>query len=224
MCFRGSNHVRLSAADYDRSSGFTLIELLVVIAIIAIAALFLIPALSPGSARALDGASRQFAADLENARLIAIAERTRTRVLLPTSSSNFANPASGTPWPTDIALRGYVITSQKKTETVWKQRGKWNRLPQGVAVERFVQPSPTPAPTAIPIDIGGTGTQSYTFSGPYIEFLANGSSSLDPAASPAATVTLSDGFVTPTETFSPKNKGLKAAVTIDPVSGGVLVK
>ena len=142
------------------SRGFTLLELLVVIAIILIVAAFLIPALSPNSSRALDGASHQFAADLENARLIAIAERTQTRVLLPSSATNFANPVpSVTPWPSDIALRGYVITSEKKLKSVWKQRGKWNRFPDGVAVKSFGQDTPTPTPGAIPIDVGGSGNR-----------------------------------------------------------------
>ncbi len=207
--------------------GFTLLELLVVIAIILIVAAFLIPALSPNSSRALDGASHQFAADLENARLIAIAERTRTRVLLPSSATNFANPVpSVTPWPSDIALRGYVITSEKKTESVWKQRGKWNRFPDGVAVKSFVQPTPTPTPGAIPIDVGGSGNRTYDYSGPYVEFLANGSCTLDPTASPAPAVSVADGFVVtaPTETFKPKNVGLVSTVTIDPISGSVSLK
>jgi type II secretion system protein H len=223
--FRGSRPICSRFPDFAMHRGFTLLELLVVMAIIAIVAAFVIPALSPGSARALDGATRQFAADLENARLIAIAERTRTRVLLPTNSGDFSTPApSPTPWPADISRRGYLITSQKKTETVWRQRGKWNRFPQGVAVQTFTQPSPAPTPTAIPIDVGGTGSQTYAFSGPYIEFLANGTCNLDPAASPALAVILADGFVSPADTFEAKNRGLTFTVTVDPLSGSVLIK
>ena len=232
MLFLGNNDaLKIVSLQRVKKRGFTLLELLVVMGIIVIAAVFLIPALSPGSARSLDAAARQFAADLENARLIAIAERTRTRVLIPTNSTDFAGATAGiTPWPSDISRRGYAITSQKKTDTVWKQRGKWNRFPQGVAIQSLTTPTPTPAspptptPTAMPIDIGGSGTQSFTFSGPYIEFLANGSSNLNPLASPAAAVTIADGFIKSDGAFQGKNKALKSTVMIDPSSGAVVVK
>ncbi|MDQ3545768.1 MAG: prepilin-type N-terminal cleavage/methylation domain-containing protein [Verrucomicrobiota bacterium] len=206
-------------------SAFTLVEMLVVIVIIAIVIAFLVPALAPNSGRALYGATRQFAADLENARQIAIAERTRTRVLLPLTSSDFASPTPApTPWPGDITRRGYVITSQKPTETTWKQRGKWTRLPTGIALQDIVQPSPSPTPSPIPIDIAGTGTINYTFNGPYIEFLPNGSSSLNPGASPASTATLADGFVDTSGAFKAKNVNVKSTVTIDPLTGNSIVK
>ncbi|MDQ3198355.1 MAG: type II secretion system GspH family protein, partial [Verrucomicrobiota bacterium] len=98
-------------------SAFTLVEMLVVIVIIGILLALLVPALGPSSGRALDGATHQFTADLENARLIAIAERKTTRVLLPVSQANFSpSPApSPLPWPTDITRRGYVIASQSGT-------------------------------------------------------------------------------------------------------------
>jgi prepilin-type N-terminal cleavage/methylation domain-containing protein len=204
---------------------FTLLEVLLVIAIIALVAVFLLPSLGTGSARNLDGASRQFAADLENARLIAMAERTRTRVLLPAGAGDFSNmTASATPWPNDITRRGYVIASEKRTETMWKQRGKWNRFPQGVAFSAFVQPSPTPIPAAMAIDVSGTSSHSYDYNGAYIEFLANGSCSLDPAASPAPGVTVADGFIDSNGNFAPKNRGLVATITIDPLSGSVSLK
>lgn len=156
---------------------------------------------------------------------MAISERTRTRVILPISSSNFSSPAtSPAPWPSDIVLRGYLVVSEKRTDAFWKQRGKWNRLPQGVAVQSFVQSSPTPAPTAVPIDVGGTGTATYRFSGPYIEFLANGSCNLDPSASPAPAATLADGFVDSSGLFVQKNIKLRFTVTVDPLTGSVSVK
>lgn len=198
--------------------------------IIGLLLAFLIPSLGPASGRALDGTTRQFAADLEGARLIAMAERTRTRVILPTSIDNFSSPApSPIPWPSDIPLRGYLIVSEKRTDAAWKQRGKWNRFPQGVAVDPtagvFPQPSPTPSPTpAIPIDVGGTGATTYTFNGPFIEFLANGSSNLNPSVSPAPAATLADGFVNSGGAFVKKNAKLRFTVTVDPLTGAISIK
>jgi type II secretory pathway pseudopilin PulG len=208
-----------------------LIELMVVMGIIALVLAFVIPSLGPASGRALDGTITQFKADLEGARLLAITERTRTRVLVPTNSTNFLAPtSSATPWPSNIALRGYLIVSEKRTESVWKQRGKWSRLPDGVAFDPtagiFTQPAPTPVPTppGIPIDVGGSGAASYTFNGPYIEFLANGSSNLNPAASPAPAAVVADGFIDSTGAFVKKNVKLRFTVTVDPLTGSILVK
>jgi type II secretory pathway pseudopilin PulG len=202
-----------------------LIELMVVMGIIALAMAFLIPTLGPASGRAVDAATGQLKSDLESARLIAIAERTRTRVLIPTNASDFSAAASSpAPWPNDITRRGYLIVSEKRTDQYWKQRGKWTRFPPGVAIPTFVQPLPTPAPTAIPIDVGGTNTATYRFSGPYIEFLANGSCNLDPTASPAPATIVADGFIDSTGNFVQKNASLRFTVTVDPLTGSVAVK
>jgi type II secretory pathway pseudopilin PulG len=198
---------------------------MVVIGIIAIVLAFLIPSLGPSSGRAVDAAAGQLKADLEQARLTAIAERTRTRILLPTNSSNFSAPSSSpAPWPSDIALRGYLVVSEKRTDVVWKQRGKWNRFPEGVAIQSVVQSSPMPAPTAVPIDVGGTGATTYRFSGPYIEFLANGSCNLDPAATPAPAAIIADGFVNSSGAFVQKNQKLRFTVAVDPLTGSVSIK
>ena len=74
-------YFRLSNLSANAPRAFTLLELLVVIAIIAIALGFLIPSLGTGQGRSAEAAARQLSADLDGARLMAIAERTRTRVL-----------------------------------------------------------------------------------------------------------------------------------------------
>ena len=197
---------------------FTLIEILLVVAIIALVLGFLIPSLGPASGRSLDGATRQFVADLEGARLIAIAERTHTRVLIPT--------AENAQLEDNLAMRSYLITSLNKTAGNWKQRGKWNRLSQSVAFDPaigIVDPTASPTPSPTDLDKAGNGTTSVTFTAPYIEFQANGSTSLDPTAPPQV-VALADAFVAANGTFVAKNTKLRCAVTIDPLSGAVSVQ
>jgi len=212
----------ISTSQRERSRAFTLLELLVVIAIIATVLGFLIPSLGTGTGRSAEAAARQLTADLDGARLTAMAERTRTRIIFPTTTSNFANPSSTPPpWPIDVAYRGYLIVSEKRTDSRWKQRGKWNRFPQGTAFASV--PSPTPA--AMDIDIGGTGTAiSYTFTGSYIEFLANGSTNLDPSVSPAPSAVVADAFVNATGTPTAKNTKLQYTITVDPLTGAVTLK
>jgi prepilin-type N-terminal cleavage/methylation domain-containing protein len=202
--------------------GFTLLELLVVMAIIAIVFAFLIPSLGPGTSRSTEAAARQLTADLDGARLTAIAERTRTRILFPTSTSNFAAGSSSNAWPSDIAYRGYLIVSEKRSETLWKQRGSWNRFPQGTALDFSASVLPTPTP--MPIDVGGAGSTSYTFTGPYIEFLANGSSNLNPTATPTPSAVVADGLVDSSGAFVKKNKNLRYTITVDPLTGSVSLK
>jgi len=189
--------------------------------IIAMVLAFLIPSLGIGSGRSAEAAARQLTADMDGARLTAIAERTRTRILFPTKTANFTAGTSSNAWPTDITYRGYLVVSEKRTDAVWKQRGKWNRIPTGTAIASV---SPTPTPTAMPIDVSGNGSTSYTFNGPYIEFLANGSSNLDPALSPAPSAVVADGFVNSNGTFVPKDMKLQYTVTVDPLTGAVSLK
>jgi hypothetical protein len=143
-------------------------------------------------------------------------------VLFPTNNSNFAVGTSSNAWPTDIAYRGYLVVSEKRTDTRWKQRGKWNRFPTGTALDFAASAMPTPTP--MPIDLVGTGSTTYTFTGPYIEFLANGSSNLDPVATPTPSAVVTDGFVDSGGNFVKKNTNLRYTITVDPLTGAVSMK
>ena len=197
-------------------SAFTLVEMLVVIVIIAIVLTFLIPALSPSSARALEGDSRNFAAQLENARMMAFAKRTKTRVLI----------ASTNDWGTDFSWRAYMLASFDSTTGNWLQQGKIFRLSQsttfdsatGIVASRSATTTPVvKAPNATPTPAPSP------FTGAYVEFNPTGSTSLDPSATPEI-VRIQDGFV-PTTGSSPtpvrKNQALHIDVSIDPASGGM---
>lgn len=215
-------HSAIRNSRFAIPKGFTLFELLLVVAIMALVLGFLIPSLGTGSGRSAEGAARQLTADLDGARLTAIAERTRVRIVFPTSSSNFAAGTSSSAWPSDIAYRGYLVVSEKRTDALWTQRGKWNRFPTGTALD-FAN-SAMPTPTAMPIDVGRTGSTSYTFTGPYIEFLANGSSTLDPAATPTPSAVIADGFVDSNGNFVKKNAKTRYTITVDPLTGAVALQ
>jgi hypothetical protein len=75
------------------------------------------------------------------------------------------------------------------------------------------------------IDVTGTGsTTTYTFNGPYIEFLANGSSNLNPSATPTLSAVIADGFVDGSGAFVKKNQKLRYTVTVDPLTGAISAK
>ena len=211
-----SCHAFVLSARPVRRCAFTLVEMLVVIVVIAIVLGFLIPALSPSSARALEDDSRNFAAQLENARMMALAKRTKTRVLI----------ASTNDWGSDFSWRAYVLASFDSTTGNWLQQGKFFRLSQsttfdsgtGIVSDRSTtttqvvkSPNATPTPAPSP------------FVGAYVEFNPTGSTSLDPSATPEI-VRIQDGFV-PSTGSSPtavrKNQALHTDVSIDPASGGM---
>lgn len=197
-----------------------------VIGIIALALSFIGPALAPATGRAVEAGARQFAADLENARQLAIAERTKTRVLVPDTTGN--SSAFGS----DLALRGYTTVSFNKTAGTWKQRGKWTRLPQAAAFD------PNPAVNAsteenviaarktstTPVDNSATGSSAtVTFTGAYLEFRTNGSTSLDPA-SLSQVVVIADGVPDGNGNMKAKNAALRYRLTIDPLTGSARLK
>lgn len=188
------------------------------IVIIAIVLAFLIPALSPSSARALEGDSRNFAAQLENVRMMALAKRTKTRVLIAATND----------WGTDFSWRAYVLTSFDSTTGYWLQQGKFFRLSQSTTFDSatgIVQSRNTSTTQVIkPTNVSPTPTPSPSpFVGAYVEFNPAGSTSLDPSATPEI-VRIQDGFV-PSTGSSPtpvrKNQALHTDVSIDPASGGM---
>ena len=154
-----------------------------------------------------------------------MAERTRTRVLIPLSQS------AGSSLPSDVALRAYMTTVFDRTTSLWKQRGKWQRLAKSVAFDPAKTTSSskdnyvlnTRATEKTPIDANGDGTQDSDFTGPYIEFLANGAARLDPGTGNDV-VGVADAIADASGNFTAKNKSLRTTVSIDPLSGGVIAK
>jgi prepilin-type N-terminal cleavage/methylation domain-containing protein len=202
-----------------RFSAFTLVELLVVTAVIAILLGFLIPALSTSSGRALEGDARNFLAQLENARLMALSKRTKTRVLIATTND----------WGSDASWRAYLLTSYDGTSGNWLQQGKLNRLSQATTFDSAAGIVAARSTTTTPVVKAPNVTPTPTpanFTGAYVEFLPNGSTSLDPSATPEL-VAIQDGFV-PTAGSSPtpvrKNQTLRSQLTIDPLTGNAILK
>lgn|GEM_PF-4850480 len=194
--------------------GFTLIEVLVVLLIISIALALLIPAISSSNGRALEGDARNLTSHLENARLTAIAGRTKARILI----------ASTNDWGADQSWRAYVLATLDTTTGNWLQQGKFTRLSSSTTFDSatgIVQarsstttnvvkaPNATPTPAPSP------------FLGAYVEFSPTGSTSLDPSATPEI-IRIQDGFV-PTTGSSPtpirKNQALHTDIVIDPLTG-----
>lgn len=196
---------RFSPSIQRGALAFTLIELLVVMGVIGLVLAIMVPALGTGSGRALEGDARQFMAHLENARQIAIAERTRTRILIPVAQE-------APPLAENLPLRAYTTASLDKTAGTWKQRDKWQRLSQSVAFNKNVGH----LSQSVPEETVLTGTNKH--SGTYIEFHANGSTSLDPTTA-LQVIELADAIADNAGTFTPRNTNLRLRVTIDPLTG-----
>jgi prepilin-type N-terminal cleavage/methylation domain-containing protein len=204
----------LSTLRAKTRAAFTLLELMVVMGVIGIMLAFLIPALGPASGRSLEASSRQFMADLEGARLMAMAERTQTRVLIAVTND--------VAWGQELALKAYMITSFNRSANTWTQRGKWNRLSQSVAFEPTTGIVSTRQASVTPVAkvAGGTPTN---FTGAYLEFRANGGTSLDPNAT-SEIVAIADAIVSSSGVFTVKNQRLRAQIVIDPLTGGTVLQ
>ena len=117
----------------------------------------------------------------------------------------------------NLPLRAYAVASLDRTTGMWKQRGKWNRVSQSVAFNKSVGV----LSAAVPEETKLTGTTRHT--GPYIEFRANGSTSLDPTTPPQV-IELADAIADNSGNFTPKNKELRYRVTIAPLTGSAFIK
>ena len=62
-----------------------------------------------------------------------------------------------------------------------------------------------------------------TFTGPYIEFKANGGTSLNPTDK-FEVVVLRDGIADASGAFTAKNVNLRSQITLDPLSGSAISK
>jgi len=152
---------------------------------------------------------------------MAIAERTRTRILIAVSDAP--------DWGQDLALRGYLAVSFNRTSNTWTQRGKWNRLSQSVAFDPnagsgssslWIIANRRTATTSVAKVAGGASTD---FTGAYIEFHPNGGTSLDPLSLPEA-ISIADAIASSNGTFTAKNQKLRFQVTIDPLSGSTALQ
>ena len=188
------------------------------IVLIAIVTAFLIPALSPSSARALEGDARNFSAQLANARLMAISRRSKTRVLI----------ASTNDWGTDFSWPAFALASYDSTSGNWLQQGKFYRLSQATTFDSatgIVQARSSSTTAVVKARTRHLPRLRSTSPGPTC-VLSNGATSLDPAATPEV-ITIQDGFV-PVTGSSPtpvrKNQNLKSQITIDPLTGNAILQ
>jgi prepilin-type N-terminal cleavage/methylation domain-containing protein len=198
-----------------RHQGFTLVEVLVVLGIVLLLVGISAPVLiGPSAGRSLESSARQLASGLEEARLLAQRERVRTRLLLPTTDQ----PGFGG----DLASRAFVVVARDVADTnAWSLRSGWRRLPAGTAVDPSQGVASIRAGTAHRVNLpGGTAGDLVA---PYVEFLPNGSASLNPA-DPAELVVVADATVDGSGTFRARARNLTARILIDPISGAVLVQ
>ena len=140
--------------------------------------------------------TRNFTAQLENAQLMALAKRTKTRVLI----------ASTNDWGPDASWRTYLLTSYDSSSGNWLQQGKLNRLSQATTFDSTTGIVAARSTTTTPVVRAPNLTPTPTpagFIGAYVEFLPSGSTNLNPSATPEL-IAIQEGFV-PTTGSSPRS-------------------
>jgi len=200
-------------------AGFSLTELLVVVAVIGIMAAAGLPALkgitgSTGRTGAING----LMSALDQARSAAILSGTNAYVVFPDPVVFGALAATATFSPSKYVLRSYGIfrdaNPDLETNTATIQLGKWESLPQGIALDS-TSVSALPQTTNLSVSLPGSSA-SQTLAARTIGFNASGGL-IDPAATNG--VTVYEGYWNGTKGVPAKPNRIVDRITLNRFTG-----